>query len=116
MRVTKTAPQKFHFVGICGTAMGSVAAALQERGFKISGSDESVYPPMSIFLEQHGIKLHQGYAKENIPADADVVVIGNAMTRGNPEVEAGLKQKRFFLLLPELLRNYILLGKNNMVA
>ena len=46
--VTKAAPQKFHFIGICGTAMGSVAAALQERNFKISGSDESVYPPMSI--------------------------------------------------------------------
>src|SRR5713101_4570740 len=82
MRVTKSAPQKFHFTGICGTAMGSVAAALQERGFKISGSDESVYPPMSTFLEERGIKLHQGYGKENIPSDADVVVIGNAMKRG----------------------------------
>jgi UDP-N-acetylmuramate: L-alanyl-gamma-D-glutamyl-meso-diaminopimelate ligase len=74
----KNAPQKFHFIGISGTAMGAVAAALQERGFKITGSDESVYPPMSTFLEQSGIKLHQGYAKENIPADAEVVVIGNA--------------------------------------
>ena len=116
MRVTKTAPQKFHFVGICGTAMGSVAAALQERGFKVSGSDESVYPPMSIFLEQHGIKLHQGYAKENIPADADVVVIGNAMKRGNPEVEAVLNRKLFYLSLPEVLKNYFLRGKHNLVV
>jgi len=54
--------------------MGSVAAALQERGFKVSGSDESVYPPMSTFLEERGIKLHQGYGEENIPRDADVVV------------------------------------------
>ena len=81
MRVTKSAPQKFHFIGICGTAMGSVAAALQERRFKISGSDKSVYPPMSIFLEDQGIKLHRGYRAENIPADADVVVIGNAIRR-----------------------------------
>src|SRR5256714_1572824 len=116
MRVTKTAPQKFHFVGICGTAMGSVAAALQERGFKVSGSDEGVYPPMSIFLEQHGIKLHQGYAKENIPADADVVVIGNAMKRGNPEVEAVLNRKLFYLSLPEVLKNYFLRGKHNLVV
>src|SRR5213082_570500 len=116
MRVTKTAPQKFHFVGICGTAMGSVAAALRERGFKVSGSDESVYPPMSIFLEQHGIKLHQGYAKENIPADADVVVIGNAMKRGNPEVEAVLNRKLFYLSLPEVLKNYFLRGKHNLVV
>jgi len=116
MRVTKTAPQKFHFIGICGTAMGSVAAALQERGFKVSGSDESVYPPMSIFLEERGIKLHQGYAKENIPGDADVVVIGNAMKRGNLEVEAVLNRKLFYLSLPEVLKNYFLRGKHNLVV
>src|SRR6202035_53517 len=116
MRVTKRAPQKFHFIGICGTAMGSVAAALQERGFKISGSDESVYPPMSIFLEEEGIKLHQGYRPENIPADADVVVIGNAMKRGNPEVEAVLNRKLFYLSLPEVLKNYFLRGKHNLVV
>jgi UDP-N-acetylmuramate: L-alanyl-gamma-D-glutamyl-meso-diaminopimelate ligase len=114
--VTKTAPQKFHFIGICGTAMGSVAAALQERGFKVTGSDENVYPPMSIFLEQRGIKLHPGYAKENIPADADVVVIGNAMKRGNPEVEAVLNRKLFYLSLPEVLKNYFLRGKHNLVV
>src|ERR1700726_291668 len=116
MRVTKAAPQKFHFIGICGTAMGSVAAALQERGFKVSGSDESVYPPMSIFLEEQGIKLHQGYRPENIPADADVVVIGNAMKRGNPEVEAVLNRKLFYLSLPEVLKNYFLRGKHNLVV
>ena len=116
MRVTKSAPQKFHFIGICGTAMGSVAAALQERGFKISGSDESVYPPMSIFLEDQGIQLHQGYRAENIPADADVVVIGNAMKRGNPEVEAVLNRKLFYLSLPEVLKNYFLRGKHNLVV
>src|SRR5437868_3181723 len=116
MRVRKSTPQKFHFIGICGTAMGSVAVALQERGFKISGSDESVYPPMSIFLEDHEIKLHQGYRAENIPADADVVVIGNAMKRGNPEVEAVLNRKLFYLSLPEVLKNYFLRGKHNLVV
>src|SRR5213596_2163997 len=116
MRVTKSALQKFHFIGICGTAMGSVAAALQERGFRISGSDESVYPPMSIFLEERGIKLHQGYRKENLPADADIVVIGNAMKRGNPEVEAVLNRKLFYLSLPEVLKNYFLRGKHNLVV
>src|ERR1700731_255246 len=116
MRVTKSAPQKFHFIGICGTAMGSVAAALYERGLKITGSDESVYPPMSIFLEEHGIKLHQGYRADNIPADADVVVIGNAMKRGNPEVEAVLNRKLFYLSLPEVLKNYFLRGKHNLVV
>src|SRR6266567_8908938 len=113
MRVTKSAPQKFHFVGICGTAMGSVAAALQERGFRISGSDESVYPPMSIFLEERGIKLHQGYGKENIPDDADVIVIGNAMKRGNPEVEAVLNRKLSYWSLPELLKELFLRSRRN---
>ena len=116
MRVTKSAPQKFHFVGICGTAMGAVAAALRERGFKVSGSDESVYPPMSIFLEERGIELHRGYDEKNIPADADVVVIGNAMKRGNPEVEAVLNRKLFYLSLPEVLKNYFLRGKHNLVV
>jgi len=96
--------------------MGSVAVALGERGFKVTGSDESVYPPMSTFLEKSGIELHQGYAKENIPSDADVVVIGNAMKRGNPEVEAVLNRKLFYLSLPEVLKNYFLRGKHNLVV
>src|ERR1700738_2115090 len=110
------APKKFHFLGISGTAMGAVAAALQERGFKVSGSDESVYPPMSIFLEERGIKLSAGYRAENIPSDADVVVIGNAMKRGNPEVEAVLNRKLFYLSLPEVLKNYFLRGRHNLVV
>jgi len=114
--VTKNAPQKFHFIGLCGTAMGSVAVALRERGFKVTGSDENVYPPMSTFLERHGIKLHQGYDKKNIPADADVIVIGNAMKRGNPEVEAVLNRKLFYLSLPEVLKTYFLRGKHNLVV
>jgi UDP-N-acetylmuramate: L-alanyl-gamma-D-glutamyl-meso-diaminopimelate ligase len=96
--------------------MGSVAAALQERGIKVSGSDENVYPPMSIFLEECGIKLSAGYRAENIPNDADVVVIGNAMKRGNPEVEAVLNRKLFYLSLPEVLKNYFLRGKHNLVV
>ncbi|MFL6531001.1 MAG: Mur ligase domain-containing protein, partial [Chthoniobacterales bacterium] len=97
--------RNFHFLGICGTAMGSVAAALRERGYTVTGSDENVYPPMSAFLESRGVKLSEGFRAENVPADADVVVIGNAMKRGNPEVEAVLNQKRYYLSLPEILRN-----------
>src|SRR5947209_19652069 len=96
--------------------MGSVAAALRERGFKVTGSDESVYPPMSTFLERSGIKVREAYSKENIPNDADIVVIGNAMKRGNPEVEAVLNRKLFYLSLPEVLKNYFLRGKHNLVV
>jgi UDP-N-acetylmuramate: L-alanyl-gamma-D-glutamyl-meso-diaminopimelate ligase len=116
MRVTKTGPRHFHFLGICGTAMGAVAAALRERGYTITGSDENIYPPMSIFLEQKGVALSAGYRAENIPADADVVVIGNAMKRGNPEVEAVLNRKLFYLSLPEVLKNYFLRGRHNLVV
>jgi len=110
------APKHFHFLGIGGTAMGAVAAALKERGFTVTGSDENVYPPMSTFLEERGIKLFAGYRPENIPNDADVVVIGNAMKRGNPEVEAVLNRKLFYLSLPEVLKNYFLRGRHNLVV
>src|SRR4051794_28213148 len=115
MRV-KEAPKSFHFLGICGTAMGAVAVALQERGFKVTGSDENVYPPMSTFLQEKGIALMQGYHAENTPADVDVVVIGNAITRGNPEVEAVLNRKLLYLSLPEVLRNFFLRGRHNLVV
>ena len=101
-------PRNFHFLGICGTAMGSVAVALREQGFTITGSDENIYPPMSTFLESRGITLASGYRGENIPADADVIVIGNAMKRGNPEVEAALNRRLYYLSLPEVLQRFFL--------
>jgi len=96
--------------------MGAVAAELRERGFSVTGSDEDVYPPISIFLEKKGISLKEGYRAENIPADVDVVVVGNAMKRGNPEVEAVLNRKLFYLSLPEVLKNYFLRGRHNLVV
>ncbi|MGN1308797.1 MAG: Mur ligase domain-containing protein, partial [Akkermansia sp.] len=83
----------FHFLGICGTAMGALASAMARRGYTVTGSDSGVYPPMSTFLEEEGIKIFSGYRPENIPAEADVIVIGNAVSRGNPEVEAVLNRK-----------------------
>src|SRR5213596_2715571 len=96
--------------------MGAVGVALRERGFKVTGSDENVYPPMSSFLENKGIALMEGYRAQNIPANADVVVIGNAMMRGNPEVEAVLNRKLLYLSLPEVLRNFFLRGRHNLVV
>ena len=108
--------QHIHFLGICGTAMGAVAAALQERGFTVTGSDENVYPPMSTFLEAKGIKLTAGYRPENIPAQAQLIVIGNAIKRGNPEVEAVLNRKLYYLSLPETLKEFFLRGRHNLVV
>src|SRR5438874_4254904 len=96
--------------------MGAVAAALRERGFAVTGSDENVYPPMSTFLESKGITFFEGYRAENIPADAEIIVIGNAMKRGNPEVEAVLNRKLYYASLPEILKQFFLRGRHNLVV
>ncbi|MED5585882.1 MAG: UDP-N-acetylmuramate:L-alanyl-gamma-D-glutamyl-meso-diaminopimelate ligase [Verrucomicrobiota bacterium] len=106
----------FHFVGICGTAMGAVAAAMKERGCVVSGSDEHVYEPMAGFLKEKGIVIAEGYASENIPPQADMVVIGNAMSRGNPEVEAILERRIAYTSLPQLLKDEFLWGRRNLVV
>ena len=113
----KRAPEHFHFLGICGTAMGSVAAALRDRGCTVTGSDEKVYPPMSDFLRARGIALSEPYRAENLPNDPEaVVVIGNAIKRGNPEVEAVLNRKLYYLSLPEVLKENFLRGRHNLVV
>lgn len=105
-----------HFLGICGTAMGSVAAALREVGFKVTGSDDNVYPPMSTFLASKGIEISRGYNPENIPAEIDLVVVGNALCRGNPELEALLNRRLLYRSLPETLKDFFLQGKTNIVV
>jgi UDP-N-acetylmuramate: L-alanyl-gamma-D-glutamyl-meso-diaminopimelate ligase len=109
-------PQHFHFLGICGTAMASVAAALRERGCTVTGSDEKIYPPMSDFLRARGIPVREPYRAENLPNDVEVVVIGNAIKRGNPEVEAVLNRKLYYLSLPEVLKEFFLRGRHNLVV
>jgi UDP-N-acetylmuramate: L-alanyl-gamma-D-glutamyl-meso-diaminopimelate ligase len=109
-------PRHFHFLGICGTAMGSVAAALRDRGFTVSGSDENIFPPMSDFLQRKSIPFSDPYRAENIPENAGVVVIGNAIKRGNPEVEAVLARKLYYLSLPEVLKHFFLRGRHNLVV
>jgi len=109
-------PQSFHFIGICGTAMGSVAAAMRQKGYTVTGSDQNVYPPMSTFLEEQGVTLTEGYAAENIPESTDVIVVGNAISRGNSEAEAVLNRQLLYFSLPETLKNYLLRGKCNLVV
>ena len=105
-----------HFVGIGGTAMASAAAAMQERGFRVTGSDQSVYPPMSTFLAERKISVIAGYAEQNLAHKPDLVVIGNAISRGNPEVEAVLDRKLRYCSLPELLKEFFIRGKRSLVV
>lgn len=109
-------PPHFHFLGICGTAMGAVASAMVRKGYTVTGSDANVYPPMSSFLEKAGIKIFEGYKAENIPDDADHLIIGNAISRGNPEAEAILDRKLKYLSLPETMKEFFLIGKRNFVV
>ena len=111
-----TQPKHFHFLGICGTAMGSTAAALRQLGHKVTGSDNAVYPPMSTMLEKCGIELMSGYRPENLPAAADLYVVGNAISRGNPEVEAVLERKLPYSSMAEMLQWEVLQGKRNFVV
>src|SRR5580765_4359807 len=87
---------KLHILGIAGTFMGGVAALARELGHAVEGSDQAMYPPMSTQLEQLGITLSQGYAPGNISPDCDAIVIGNALSRGNPAVEAVLDEARSY--------------------
>jgi UDP-N-acetylmuramate: L-alanyl-gamma-D-glutamyl-meso-diaminopimelate ligase len=105
-----------HFVGIAGTAMASVAALCRERGYAVTGSDENVYPPMSTFLEARDIRIMTGYREANLNHRPELVVIGNAMKRGNPEVERVLDERLNYCSLPELLREFFIRGKHSIVV
>ena len=105
-----------HFVGICGTAMASVAAAMRDRGFTVTGSDANVYPPMSTFLAERKVEVIAGYSEQNLAHQPDLVVIGNTHSRGNPEVEAVLDRKLRYCSLPELLKEFFIRGKRSIVV
>lgn len=96
--------------------MAAVAVAMNEKGFKVTGSDQSVYPPMSTFLAERGIDVMNGYAEKNLDHRPDLVVIGNAISRGNPEAEMTLERKLRYCSLPELLKEFFIRGKRSLVV
>ncbi len=105
-----------HLIGICGTAMASLAGMLQERGFRVTGSDAAAYPPMSTFLEALGIPVAQPFAEANQCPRPDLVVVGNALSRGNLELEFVLDQRIPFCSLPQILHDEFLVGKDVVVV
>jgi UDP-N-acetylmuramate: L-alanyl-gamma-D-glutamyl-meso-diaminopimelate ligase len=106
---------RVHLIGMCGTAMATLAAMLKKRGFDVRGSDQDVYPPMSDFLAGLGIPIREGYRPEHITSDLDLVVVGNAISRGNPELEEVLDRKIRFCSLPEAIRDHFLWGARSVV-
>jgi len=95
--------------------MGAVAAAVRDLGYIVTGSDDNVYPPMSTFLQSKGIEISRGYLPEHTPEGIDLVVVGNAICRGNPELESILDKKIFYRSLPETLKEFFLRGRTNIV-
>ena len=106
-----------HFIGIGGTAMASAAVAMHELGYQVTGSDQDViYPPMSTFLAERSIRVMAGYAEVNLAHRPDLVVVGNAISRGNPEAEAVLDRKLRYCSLPELLKEFFIRGRRSLVV
>jgi len=108
-------PRHYHFSAICGTGMASLAVLLKSRGHKVTGSDENVYPPMSDFLKENRIEVSSPYRAENLQPHPDFIVLGNALSRGNPEVEYALQAHLHYFSMAELLKNEFIRGNRSVV-
>lgn len=105
----------YHLIGICGTAMASLAGMLVEQGHDVTGSDENVYPPMSLELQRLGIPVREGYRPENLLERPDVIVVGNAITRGNPELEHVLNEKMYYTSMAAVVKENFIRGRHSIV-
>lgn len=106
----------YHLIGICGTAMASLAGMLQARGHRVTGSDQNVYPPMSTQLEALGIEILNGYRAENADIGSDCIVVGNAISRGNPELEEVLNRKLVYRSQAEIVKELFIRGRRSLVV
>jgi UDP-N-acetylmuramate: L-alanyl-gamma-D-glutamyl-meso-diaminopimelate ligase len=106
----------YHLIGICGTAMAALAGMLQARGHHVTGSDENVYPPMSTMLASLGIEVMQGYKAEHLETAPDCVIVGNAIPRGNPELEAALNRKLVYRSQAEVVKEEFIRGRRSLVV
>ncbi len=109
-------PKNIYFLAICGTAMASLAAMLKQMGYQVTGSDAGIYPPMSTFLEKEKIPLKTGYAVEHLTPEPDLVIVGNAISRGNVEIEAILNRHIPYMSLPDALREFCIRGRQSVVV
>ncbi len=96
--------------------MGAVAAAMRDAGYVVTGQDAAVYPPMSTFLAEKGVEITSGFDPADIPETTEIVVVGNAMSRGNEAVEAVLNRKLLYVSMPEALKQFFLRGRHNIVV
>jgi len=107
---------RIHLIGICGTAMATLGAMLKDAGYTVTGSDEGMYPPMNDFLAQKRIDAREGYDAANLRPAPNLVVVGNALSRGNPEIEYMLDGRIPFMSLPETLKTFFLRHKTPVIV
>ena len=103
--------QTIHLTAVCGTGMGALACMLRDLGYEVTGSDQKIYPPMSHFLDQKGIKMNDGFKAENLSYGPDLVIVGNAVSRDNPEVEEMQRMGLYFCSMPQALNRFVGAGK-----
>lgn len=108
--------RKVHLIAVCGTAMGALACMLKEMGLEVSGSDHNVYPPMSTFLEQKGIQISSGFNAMNIAYKPDLVVVGNAVRKDNPEVLKLTEMGIDYCSMPQALNRFVVSGRKALVV
>lgn len=108
--------KNIYIAAICGTGMASLAGLLKEAGFNVTGSDSSIYPPMSTLLEKNGITIKPGYKKENITDDIDLAIIGNAISKNNEEAQAIIEKGIPYISFPQALSRFFLEGRKPLVV
>ncbi len=108
--------QTIHLIAVCGTGMGALACMLRDLGFEVTGSDQKVYPPMSTFLEQKGIRIMNGYREENVNDGPDLVVVGNVISRDNPEVMKVHQMGLPFCSMPQAVNHFVARGKETLLV
>jgi UDP-N-acetylmuramate: L-alanyl-gamma-D-glutamyl-meso-diaminopimelate ligase len=107
---------KIHVIGVCGVAMAQISIALTERGFRVSGSDKDFWEPMKSLLAQSPVQVKVGYLAEHVPSDADLVVIGNSISYGNPEVDVVESKNLPYTCFPKILQEVAIAGKHSIVV
>ena len=107
--------RKIHLVAVCGTGMGALACMLKEQGFEISGSDQKIYPPMSDFLMERGISIRDGFKPEHISDELDLVIVGNAVSRDNPEIKKMSVMGLPFCSMPQALNRFVVADKKTLL-
>ena len=105
-----------HLIAVCGTGMGALACMLRDLGFEVTGSDQKIYPPMSHFLKKKGIRIMDGFREENINYSPDLVIVGNAVIRENPEVGKLRRLGLNFCSMPQALNRFVAGGKKTLLV